>query len=95
MGAEHPKTNIVVPVIRMIVVAGGTAQIVIVIDPGAAAKGADSSMTLLLWTKEPFSLFTISCIWSLHPTAKQFTQLNQLKAAEFIRFQIDKLHLVT
>jgi hypothetical protein len=44
IGANNPKTDIVVPVVRIVVVPGRAAQIIISVVPRAAAQGSDGSV---------------------------------------------------
>jgi hypothetical protein len=75
---QHPKTDIVIPVIRIVVVAGGTAQIFIIVVPRAAAQGDCS-----VWAPFRFKRLIISGIF--YPAAEHFTQFGYLAAAKFVR----------
>ncbi len=41
---QHSKTDIVVPVVRVVVVAVGRTPVVLVVDPGAAAQHTTSRL---------------------------------------------------
>lgn len=75
---QHPKTDVVIPVIGIVVVADGTAQIFIIVVPRAAAQGDYS-----VWAPFRFNRLVVAGIF--HPTAQHFTQLGKLAAAKFIR----------
>jgi hypothetical protein len=44
IGANHTKTDVVVPVVRIVVVPGRATQILSIVVPGAAAQRTDASM---------------------------------------------------
>ncbi len=82
MGTHNTKPVVVVPVIRVVVVALGTAQVLCIVVPRAAAQSAGSSLAPLLPRV-------------FYPSAQKLSQLDQLAAAEFVGLQIDKTHFIT